>query len=396
MVGVAVACLVLSVAYLSLWQDNRDGLKHRIGRDFINIWTASWLIERQRGLEIFDAERFQAAGRRIMGPASPAAVWSGPPHALLLTLHLTNLRYAGAFLVWSAAGLLLFLAAARQFWPSWPLLLALLAAPSTFANLLLGQNGFFTAALCLAGFALLRPRPIVAGLLFGLLSFEPYLVPLIPVALVAGRHWLTIAATAVGAMAVIGTSIGLFGIEAWQRYLDTTLPRQLGLLAEAGGPEPSLATSYLMAGRLLGLPPGLGLAVQAMIAMAAAILVYRVFRGRADWRLRVSVLLVAALVASPLAASHDLAYATVALGCLTTLAVADGWRRGEMLTAAVAWTLPIAAMLFNALGAPLSPLVLTALLLYLARRALLDGPAPGPEDAGHGIAETTPGRLPDH
>ena len=73
---------------------------------------------------------------------------------------------------------------------------ALLAAPAVFINAVGGQNGTWTAALFGGGLSLLERRPLLAGGLLGLLIYKPQLALLIPVALLAGRHWRAFAAAA--------------------------------------------------------------------------------------------------------------------------------------------------------------------------------------------------------
>ena len=52
------------------------------------------------------------------------------------------------------------------------LLLLLLLAPATLINAVGGQNGFLTACLLVGGILLLDRRPVLAGILFGLLTYQ--------------------------------------------------------------------------------------------------------------------------------------------------------------------------------------------------------------------------------
>ena len=63
--------------------------------------------------------------------------------------------------------------------------------PAVFVNLGHGHNGFLTAALI--GFALvtLDTRPVLAGVLFGLLAYKPQFGLMIPLVLVATGRWRT-------------------------------------------------------------------------------------------------------------------------------------------------------------------------------------------------------------
>ena len=139
--GILLTCLVFSYLYISLWRGDHDGLNHAVGRDFINLWTASELVDAGRTADIFDQDKFAAAQRQHMGADFPFHFWSYPPQALILTEQLSSLPYRVAFLTWTLCGLLVLFYAAQKFWPamkSFPWLLLL--APSTFVNVFLGQN----------------------------------------------------------------------------------------------------------------------------------------------------------------------------------------------------------------------------------------------------------------
>ena len=94
-----------------------------------------------------------------------------------------------ALLASLAAGWYAFYRALRLAMPGQGALLLALAAPAVFINAVGGQNSTWTAALFGSGLSLLERRPLLAGGLLGLLIYKPQLGLLIPVALLAGRHW---------------------------------------------------------------------------------------------------------------------------------------------------------------------------------------------------------------
>jgi hypothetical protein len=366
--GVAAACLALSLAYISLWRGDHDGLNHAVGRDFINMWTASQLVEADRTVDIFDQEKFLAAQRQHMGTEFPFHFWSYPPHALVLSEQLSNLPYRWAFILWTLCGLGLMFYAAGKYWSGKFAPWLLLLAPSSFVNIFLGQNGFFTSALALSGFALLPRRPVLAGVMFGLLTFKPHLGLMIPVALLAMRGWRCMVAATLTTALFVGVSVWMYGAEAWWQFLQSTLPHQMRFMAEGDGPFQWMMPSWFMAGRIVGLPLWLAQLIQALAAVAAVVVVYRVFRGEAEWHLKVSLLFVATLVASPQGFNYDMGLVSAALICLAGLAFGTGWRRGELAVAACCWILPLAVMPLNAAGIPIGPLLLAGLLACLYRR----------------------------
>jgi hypothetical protein len=74
----------------------------------------------------------------------------------------------------------------------WPMAACVvMAAPAVMINLVSGQNGAFSAAILAGGLMLLDRRPVLAGLLLGLLCYKPQLAVLVQVALVASGRWRT-------------------------------------------------------------------------------------------------------------------------------------------------------------------------------------------------------------
>src|SRR5205807_1394348 len=117
--------------------------------------------------------------------------------------------------------LLFYLAIARRILndDSTTAVLVLLAFPMAFWNIGLGQNAFLTAGLFGMATLLIDRRPIVAGLLFGLLCYKPHFGLLIPVALAAAMlvfivWWrklsLPLRAAALAAATLIAVPVAIF------------------------------------------------------------------------------------------------------------------------------------------------------------------------------------------
>ena len=87
--------------------------------------------------------------------------------------------------------------------------------PAVVANFLAGQSGFLSAGLMLGAARLLTKHPVVAGVLFGLLTYKPQLGLMVPVALLAARQWICIVSAALTLVLIIASTSWWFGIEAW-------------------------------------------------------------------------------------------------------------------------------------------------------------------------------------
>ncbi len=109
------------------------------------------------------------------------------------------------------------------------------AFPAVLANAVIGQNGFLTAALIGGTLVLMERRPILAGVLLGLLTYKPHLGLLFPVALIAGRHWRVFVTAAVAAMLMAAASWLAFGTECWQAFFASIGHSEQAFLSQGHG-----------------------------------------------------------------------------------------------------------------------------------------------------------------
>jgi hypothetical protein len=241
-------------------------------------------------------EALDALNSRIQ--IAELARYISPPPVAWLAVPLTLLPFAVAYFVWSA----LLLAALGWTW--------YLAAPGTgrlrllhlaaaigwlpvIYGLQLGQPGMFVALSVAGCYALLRrDRPFWAGVALGALVLKPQLAFLVPAALlVSGRYrafWGSV--VAIGALAVLAALVvGPEGISTYQQRLAFA----------AGVP----VNRELTIAGLIGNVP-VARAVQALLALWALVLVYRL-RGRGHEWVFIPAL-VGGLVASPYLHLDDL------------------------------------------------------------------------------------------
>ena len=90
--------------------------------------------------------------------------------------------------------------------------------PALFINAVGGQNGAMTAALLGGGLMLVDRRPIIAGILFGMMIYKPHLAVMLPFALLAGRRWLVAFVTGATAALLVVISVAVYGVDAWLHY----------------------------------------------------------------------------------------------------------------------------------------------------------------------------------
>jgi hypothetical protein len=242
-----------------------------------------------------------------------------------------------------------------------------LAFPATFVNLFHGQNGFLNAALLGAGILALERRPVLAGILLGLLSYKPHFGLLVPLALMAGGHWRTIAAAAATALVFAALSLAVFGPEAWQAFVDNA-PFLRRIVEDGNLPWFKMPTLFA-AVRLAGGPVPLAYAAQGLAALAAASAVWWAWRQTAPLPVKAAILVVAALGATPYAFDYDLTLLGLAVAWLAWDGIQRGFRPGEKLALVAAWLLPaVATPVAEHSSLQLAPAVLAWLVVCALRR----------------------------
>ena len=190
-----------------------------------------------------------------------------PPHTLLFLWPLRSLPYPLAVLLWALINPLVLAAVVwAVFGRSRDAAVFAVLAPAAFFSFWIGQTGMLAAALLIGGMGCLERRPLLAGVLFGLLTFKPVLGLLVPFALLAGGHGRAIASALLTFAALLLLSIAVYGSDAWVNYFTGVSGEYLGTMAEAGGILRLLEPTVFLAVRILGFDTAIGLAVQGCVA----------------------------------------------------------------------------------------------------------------------------------
>jgi alpha-1,2-mannosyltransferase len=374
-VGAAVFFVTLEVALLvhAGWPPAGkpwlDAEHYVFGRDFINTWLGGRSLFFGGPAPWFDARFYNETVRQMMGEPYPEVFWSYPPHIVLFAWPFGFLPYLPAYVAWCVIGIALYLFVARRAIPR-ERLMFLAVAPSIAVCVFFGQNGFYTAALLIGGVLCLDRRPVLAGILFGLLTIKPQLGPLLPVMLLLERRWVTIASAIVTTAVLVVATAMLFGWSVWTEYLEKIVPQQAWLTEHGGDLLFALVGSVYFGARLIHLPASVDWAVQGIAcAFAFAGVVWTYWRRR-DQALSFAFFATAIFLFTPYILNYDmviLGFVVASLRGRDDNTMADHW-----LLIAV-WTLPITMMIAAVVKIPLAPIVLIPFACRLLWRLRQDG-----------------------
>jgi len=313
-----------------------------LGADFITFWSASHLTLEGTPEAAYQPDQILAASRIAVPANQSEFIWSYPPIFQLFVAPLALMPYWLAWIVWCAVGLAAFAAVLKQLAPAPYALWLTFAFPGVYLNIVQGQNGLFVAALFGGALLFLDRRPVLAGVLIGLLTFKPTLGLLLPLALLCARRWTALIAAAATTVALVGLSISAFGTQAWIGFFEN-----MGFawaVLEAGDLPWQKMPSLFVALRMIGVESAIAYAGHLLgAAIAAGAVAWAWWNGRLSLALASAILVSASLLVSPHLNDHDLALLAIPLALLVADSTRQPWSGREQIALGLVWIAPLIA-----------------------------------------------------
>ncbi len=370
---------VAAVAWLAFTSHGgNDYLNRPLGTDFSDVYAAGQLAHHGVPAAAYDPVRHHHQEQVNFGPQTPFYGWHYPPFFLVIADALAHLPYIPALVIWQLLTGAAYLVAMRALLRNGPApelakdpvwLLVALAFPAVFVNVTHGQNAFLTAALMAGALVLLDRRPVMAGILFGLMAYKPQFGILIPLVLLAGKHWKTFAAATVTVLALAALATACFGTEIWPAFLGSTQFSRTVVL-ELGGTGFEKIQSVFSAARFLGGSVAFAYGVQAIMTASVAVALVVLWRGPASAAVKGAGLCLGALLSTPYCLDYDLMLLAPALALLASEGRVRGFREGELLILSALWLLPLFARGFaSATHLLVAPVLMAICLFLVVRRA---------------------------
>ncbi len=417
--------LVMSIVALGWLVATADGIvdyqRRPLGTDYSNVYAAGKWVLAGRPQAPFSPALQHEMEKRVFGADTPFYGWVYPPFFLAVAALLALMPYLWSLALWQAATLVPYLAVvraivARTFLSPSPLwgegrgeggsaavsdsvpphptalravdlspkgrgeggigatlwLLPALGFPAVYVNLGHGHNGFLTASLIGGGLILIDRRPVLAGILFGLLAYKPHFGLLIPLVLAVSGRWRVFAAATATVAVLSALTLVAFGSATWLAFRDSFEFTRTVVL-ELGATGFHKIQSPFAAVRLWGAPVPLAYGVQAAATLAVMVLLARLWRSEAVFALKAAALLAGALISTPYLLDYDLVVMAPAIAFLAAHGLARGFLPYEKSALAFAWIAPLVTRaLAEYLLLPLGLIALVVLFTIALRRAAAD------------------------
>lgn len=293
--AIAIFFLLLDALLIGIFQP---------GTDWAPLWTAGRLALDEPS-HIYDFDLIA----RLQGAVVAKVDFHPfiyPPSALLLVAPVALLPF------WVSLGVV---AASSLAWLGWTSnragadpWLVLLAPPVVIAAIV-GQTTLLVIGLVVLGCSMLERQERKAGALFAAAALiKPTLLVLVPIGLIAGRHWRALGTALLAGIAGIVASMLLFGFQAWLDWFQA-IPKFQQMFADYPPLVRNAVSPFATAARL-------GVQSQAIIvagAVIAALFAWLAFRRPGSPATRSAIVMGGALLLTPYAMNYELAVFAPAL-----------------------------------------------------------------------------------
>jgi hypothetical protein len=375
LIGFSATLIVLAVTAHGV----NDYHGRPLATDFSDVYAAGMLADQGHAAAAFDPPRHYKQEQAIFGRDTPFYGWHYPPFFLLIAAPLAHLPYLPAVFVWQLVTLALCFAAMMLLLRNGPAprilndkvwLLVAFAFPAAFVNLLHGHNGFLTVALLASALAVLDTRPVIAGVLFGLLAYKPQFGLMIPLVLAATERWKTFASAAATVAILAALVTVIFGPDVWPAFLAGTHFTRETVLEQGGAGFFKIQTVFAWA-RMWGGPVALAYVAQAAVSVVVAAVTMALWRSGATMAQKGAALCIAMLLGTPYALDYDMMVLAPAIALLASDGFARGFRPYERTLIAALWFMPfIAREVAEYTFLPIGVLVMLIIFGFVARNGL--------------------------
>ena len=379
LVGLTIGTYITLAGVSAVHTHNRVGLGGApLFYDFSVFYQAGLLADAGRAVDAYDDGKMIAVEHAAFPGSKLRLPWNYPPTFQVMLMPFGALPYIPAWLIWTCALYGFYALLARRLVQDQDKLWILLLAPGAAVNLFFGQNGILSVVLMGAGVLLLRTRPVLGGVLLGMMAYKPQFALLVPLALLFGREWRAFAAAAVSQAALMALSVALIGIEPWLAFLHK-IAQPSAIFASSSSDWRAIPSVMIFA-RSLGFGTEASSFFHWTVAALAAAGALWIWYKTEDGPIRAAVLAAATLLVTPYLRAYDLVLLVLPVAVLLSRSNTNPIEKMAILAA---WLIP-AILMFSPPKIQFGSLVSLALFVVILWRIFS---APGETSATRAVSK---------
>jgi hypothetical protein len=218
------------------------------------------------------------------------------------------------------------------------------------------------------GLLLLDRRPVIAGVLVGLLCYKPQYGVLFPLILAASGRWRAFGSASVTVAALTIATIVLYP-DAWRAFFAKANETRTIILDQGGVGLHKMQSIFAWA-RMWGAPLPLAYALQGGVSIAIAAAITWLWRSNAAYPQKAAAAAIGAILATPYSVDYDLVIAAPAIAWLALYGLEKGFAPFEATALASLWLSPLVArQLAQTTTIPVAVIALLIVFVLILRRA---------------------------
>jgi hypothetical protein len=176
-------------------------------------------------------------------------------------------------------------------------------------------------------------RPVLSGVLIGLLTYKPHFGILIPLALICSQQWRVFISAAVTALVLAALSLGVLGTASWESFLGAIVSANQNILTVGRHDFGKLQSVFGLV-RAAGGSVELAWMLHGAATAAMAAWVCAAWSGRQPFAIKAAVLSAGAMIAAPYVFLYDMMLLAVPIAFLLRDAKERGFLPGELVASA--------------------------------------------------------------
>jgi hypothetical protein len=302
--GIAIALVVIFARSILLYYrgGGYDPDDYLFGADFTSFWAASLQVLTRHSADVYVPALHQLAEYPYLRNGYEAFFY--PPTYLIICLPLALAPYFVSYFVFLGTTAALFIAVILRILRSPWSLVAIVAYPPVYFNIVAGQNAFLTTAILGCGLGIMNRRPQLAGAILGLMVIKPHLALGVPIALIVTGRWRTLAWAGISSVALVVLSYLLFGVDTWLNFLDVSHSARQTM--ENGDVQFGRLQSLFAMARMLGASVSAAYILNSLGALCIVCALIWTLRQPTSPAAERSVIVLACLLISPFSLFYDM------------------------------------------------------------------------------------------
>jgi len=361
----------LFTIYIIAERTEKNSQVSPFGVDFGVYYTAGQMVRSGETDDLYNIPVHHAALERIMDREMPFYLpWMYPPTFLMIVTPFSFLPYTTALVVWLSITLALALFALFPLVPKRKsLALLVVGFPGVLMNLRWGQNGFLNTALLGFGLYFLESNPVLAGLMFGLLTYKPQIALFAFLVLFISKKWRVLSWAVVFTVGFAILSGVLFGFDTWVQFVQSFSNSTSGLLDNNWLSIAKVQPSMFINLRLAGIIDSVNYIILGVIGLVVAGATGWVWHHTDRIALKAATMCAGTLLVIPYFLQYDLMILSIPLVLLSYDYIEYGRRPIDFLLLLAFWMTPLLDwLLVRWTDVHICPFILMALILSVVMR----------------------------